>query len=804
MNDLTMQLKEVLESKLAQLGQAHLLQFWDELNDVQQASLARQIGDIDFQELQKLIGSQQDENPWAELAAKANVPPAFTLSDLSNPDISGTALELGRQALQDGKLGMILVAGGQGSRLGFDHPKGMFPIGPVTDRTLYQIHFEHLHARAKQFQTRIPMYVMTSPPTHQETTDFLAQRNYFGFPAEDVKIFCQGTMPAIDQSGKLLLETKDKIFVSPDGHGGMLGAFDKSGCLQDVIDRGIEHLFYGQVDNPLIQICEPTLIGHHIQRGSEMTSQVVRKQEPTQKVGNVVEIDGKVQIIEYSDLPEESAKQVNEDGELKLWAGSIAVHVFSVDFLKRSAANAESLPFHKASKKVSFVDAEGKSIDPDQPNAIKFEKFIFDLLPNAQNAIVCEVDPADGFCAVKNAAPAKSETPEHVKSAISDLHTRWLNQAGVYVEPGVQVELSPEFAVDFDTLKSQVDPSFAVFDSKYIQGVEDFDIREIPRSALYATIMAGGAGTRFWPASRKALPKQLLSLAGERTMIQSTTDRLEGLCSSDQLMIVTNQSLVDSIAEQLPEIPRELIIGEPAKRDTAPCVGLAAALIANKDPEAVMAVMPADHVIQPPEVFREAIDYAASLVDQDPSRIVTFGIKPSYPAEVFGYIERENHPFSEDGFPTYGVNRFREKPDAQTAQQFLDSGNFYWNAGIFVWKVQTILDAIQKFEPEMHVHLQNIADSIGTDQFQATLQSEFSAIEGKSIDFAVMEHYDNVLVVEAPFQWDDLGNWSAMPRLLGTDAQGNTIQGEHLGLDTENSIVRTEDGHLIVTIGMKD
>lgn len=320
---------------------------------------------------------------------------------------------------------------------------------------------------------------------------------------------------------------------------------------------------------------------------------------------------------------------------------------------------------------------------------------------------------------------------------------------------------------------------------------------------LHATIMAGGAGTRFWPASRKLTPKQLLTLSGERSMIQATADRLKGLCPPENLLIVTNKLLVDSIADQLPEMPRTSVIGEPAKRDTAPCVGLAAAWVAAKDPEATMVVMPADHVIGPDDVFQDALSHAADLVDSDPTRIVTFGIKPSYPAEVFGYIEAES-AVEGSRIPTFNVARFREKPDLETAKQFVSAGSFYWNAGIFVWKAKTILEALAKFQPEMFSHIEKIRESIGTPSFAETLEAEFSAIKGTSIDYAVMEQYENRLVIEAPFEWDDLGNWTALPRLKGTDENGNTVDGDFLGIETENSIVRTENGHLIVTVGMKD
>ncbi len=449
-------MKSQLEKLLAPYDQTHLLQFWNELDNAEQANLAKQINALDLELIQTLFENQGSDGQWEQLAARAKVPPAITLDDFSNSEAFEEASSAGEGLLKSGKLGMILVAGGQGSRLGFNHPKGMFPIGPVSRRTLYQMHFEQVLARSKQFGATIPLYVMTSPPTHEETTKFLSENNFFGIPPADIKIFCQGVMPAVDENGKLLLESKGKIFVSPDGHGGTLAAFVKSGCLDDATSRGVEHLFYGQVDNPLLQICEPALIGHHLIRGSEMTSQVVRKNDPTQKVGNVVEVDGKVQIIEYSDLPRQYAQQLNEDGSLKLWAGSIAVHVFTLDFLKRSSQSADALPFHRANKVVSFVDHDGTQVTPAQPNAIKFERFIFDLLPSANNAIVCEVAPEDGFCALKNAPPATSETEEHVKAAISSLHSRWLEAVGATVEPGTQIEINPLFAVDQKELENRV------------------------------------------------------------------------------------------------------------------------------------------------------------------------------------------------------------------------------------------------------------------------------------------------------------------------------------------------------------
>ena len=322
---------------------------------------------------------------------------------------------------------------------------------------------------------------------------------------------------------------------------------------------------------------------------------------------------------------------------------------------------------------------------------------------------------------------------------------------------------------------------------------------------LHAVIMAGGSGTRFWPASRKMQPKQLLALTGQRTMIQSTLDRLGDLVPQNQRWIITNELLTDAVREQLPELPAENVVGEPCKRDTAPCVGLAAAMIRRIDPDGTMVVMPSDHVIASPEKFQAAIAAGEKLIDEDPTRIVTFGIKPSYPAESFGYIERDQaSQIKADGVDAFAVKQFREKPDQATAQQYLDQGTFYWNSGIFLWRASTIFEALEKNAPKMSQHLTTIADAMGQDDFGEVLTKEFTAIEGTSIDYAVMEKYKNVVVVEAPFPWDDVGSWQALSRLHDPDADGNTVVGSHVGIDTRGSIVVSEPGHTVVTIDVND
>lgn len=317
---------------------------------------------------------------------------------------------------------------------------------------------------------------------------------------------------------------------------------------------------------------------------------------------------------------------------------------------------------------------------------------------------------------------------------------------------------------------------------------------------LHAVLMAGGSGTRFWPASRRNQPKQLLSFSGPTTMLQATAARLEGLVPTERQLVVTSDPLVKVITAQLPEVR---IVGEPCRRDTAPAVGLAAVILHAADPDATMLMMPSDHVITTNEQFAAAVRSGVALLDEDPSRIITFGIPPSYAAESFGYIER-GATLAAEGGRAFQVVRFREKPNASTAEQYLQSGQYYWNSGIFLWRTSTILELLRKFEPAMAAHLDAIAEAVDTAAFCEVLRAEFEPMVGKSIDYAVMERHDNVVVIEAPFQWDDVGSWQAIARLNPPDAHGNSAHGLHVGIDTRNSIIHTSPDHAIVTIDIED
>ncbi len=320
---------------------------------------------------------------------------------------------------------------------------------------------------------------------------------------------------------------------------------------------------------------------------------------------------------------------------------------------------------------------------------------------------------------------------------------------------------------------------------------------------LHAVVMAGGSGTRFWPQSRRAMPKQLLRLAGQRTMIQATVERSTPWIPHDRTWIVTNSVQAPETAAQLPEVPSANILIEPCGRNTAPCLGLAAIHLLSQDPDAVMLVLPADHVVEPREVFQTAVTDATSIIEANPEALVLFGVPPTFPSTGYGYIER-GQPLSDSSGQAFQVASFREKPLRETAEEYVAGGGFYWNCGIFVWRADRILRALAEYEPQIHERLLRLKEALGTESWQSSLESEFPQMNSISIDYAVLERADDVFVLEAPFEWDDVGSWQALTRLLGTDWDGNTVDGPFCGLNTKGCIVRTSKDHLVATIGLED
>ena len=458
-------------------GQEHVVAFWDELNDAQRRKLAAQVADIDLELIVSLFRGEVDQPDWAELARRAQPPAAFPLDARRSGAAAAwgatpqQAQQRGVPAPRDGKVGVLLTAGGQGSRLGFDKPKSMYPIGPLSNATLLQIHCEKVRAAARRYGRPVRMYLMTSPVTHDDTIAFVKANDRFGLLEDELTVFCQGTMPAVDaQTGQLLLEAKDSLFLSPDGHGGTVAALAASGAIEHMRQYGVEQLFYLQVDNPLAPVCDAEFIGHHLLAGSQLSSLAVEKQSAQDKLGNFVMIDGRLHVIEYSDFPADVAKQTDARGGLRFWAGSVAIHMFDRAFLERSLGLKDSLPFHVAHKKAEFIDERGQLVKPETPNSLKFERFIFDLLPHAQRPIVVEYAEAESFAPLKNAPGEPKDTPEYVQRFMLEQHRRWLEAAGAKLAEGVQIEISPLFAMDARQTAEIVMPGRVFEKSEYLKG----------------------------------------------------------------------------------------------------------------------------------------------------------------------------------------------------------------------------------------------------------------------------------------------------------------------------------------------
>lgn len=321
---------------------------------------------------------------------------------------------------------------------------------------------------------------------------------------------------------------------------------------------------------------------------------------------------------------------------------------------------------------------------------------------------------------------------------------------------------------------------------------------------LKAIIMAGGSGTRFWPLSRQALPKQFLKLHGDRTLIQQAVDRIVDLVTPEGVLVVTNEAHIDRTAEQLPAIPRSNIVGEPVGRDTAACIALAGALCLREDPSARMIVLAADHLIDPQAAFHDAVRAAEAHLDRRPNALVTFGIKPTFASTGYGYLHRGRPAGTYEGVPVFELNSFCEKPQQPRADEFFASGEHYWNSGIFVWNAKTVMDQIAERAPATKDAVERIAKAWGAPAQADVFAKEYDGLKKISIDHAVMEHAPEVAMVQAPFQWDDVGSWLALERTQPSTGDGNTIVGQHVGIDTERCVVVGEGKHLIATIGVED
>jgi len=451
-----------LRNLLARIGQDHVLRFWARLSPEQQRTLADQLAALDLDLIARLADEYVRRKPQIRLPTDIRPVGAYPRRpDEGRRKLYDDAVARGWQLLREGQVGAFLVAGGQGTRLGYDGPKGEYPVTPVRGKPLFQVFAEQLRAWGQRCGRSIPWYIMTSDVNDAATREFFARHGYFGCDPADIFFFQQGMMPAFAMDGRLLLAQPHSLALSPDGHGGSLRALHRSGALADMRRRGIEHLSYFQVDNPLVHCIDPLFLGLHELTGSEMSSKTIPKAHPLERVGNFCVGDGVLQVIEYSDLPAELALQTNPDGSLRFNAGSIAIHAFRVSFIERLNAGGQlNLPWHRAEKKVPCVDDAGEPIKPQQPNAVKLEQFVFDAIPLARNPLVYTTDRAEEFSPVKNAegddSPATCRCDQIRRAA------RWLATAGIRVpmrdgEPDATIEISPLFALTAEDLAGRRD-----------------------------------------------------------------------------------------------------------------------------------------------------------------------------------------------------------------------------------------------------------------------------------------------------------------------------------------------------------
>lgn len=440
-------------------GQDHVFMFWDKLNGMQRSNLLSQIDSLDFTGIEKMR-TILSSNECA--VSNLEIEPAEVIgADKARIE---EVVRTGENIIKTGKAGVLLVAGGQGSRLGFDGPKGAFGLAPITNGTLFEIHSRKILGLERKYGCEIPFYIMTSQANDTATRSFFKEHEYFGLSSDRVMFFKQGMWPALWKDGRIVMERADSLFMSPDGHGGILAALECNGMLNDMERRGLETLFYFQVDNPLVEILDPGFIGLHVNSKAEVSVKVCAKRDANEGLGVVVKRGGRNAIVEYIELTDEQKSAIGADGRLRLLYGSVAIHVFSFDFLKKEAG--AGLPLHIACKKITYCDENGDIVQPAKPNAYKFEKFIFDVLPDAERVLNVEFARADEFSPVKNASG--SDSPDTARKDMILKFARWFRECGLTVpvdetdQPLYRLEIDPCFALGPAELKKKLKSDFKI------------------------------------------------------------------------------------------------------------------------------------------------------------------------------------------------------------------------------------------------------------------------------------------------------------------------------------------------------
>jgi UDP-N-acetylglucosamine/UDP-N-acetylgalactosamine diphosphorylase len=452
---------ETVRREFETAGQGHVFRWWGELSDASRSGLLDQLRTIDLAQLKELCEKTRAGTLVPEVRGKDELPEYVERPHEFGDAIAWeTAIEAGEELLRQGKVAALTVAGGQGTRLGYDGPKGTYPIGPATNKTLFQIHAERVLASRRRYDASVPWYIMTSDATDGPTREYFDRENYLGLPKEDVLFFRQKMMPAVDREFKLALVAKDRILTSPNGHGGTLLALADCGMLDDMERRGVEQISYFQVDNVLVPAADPVFIGLHAQAGAGMSSKALWKRDPIEPIGAFVRVGGRVIVKEYSDLTDEQKIAKTAEGKLLYGLGSIAIHMIAVEFVRQETRHGFRLPFHLAEKKSAYLDESGNLMEPKEKNVYKFETFIFDALRDSERTAILEVRRKEEFSPLKNQSGEDSE--ETCRRDMSALHAAWLAEAGVHVprgrdgRPAHPVEISPLYALDEDELQAKV------------------------------------------------------------------------------------------------------------------------------------------------------------------------------------------------------------------------------------------------------------------------------------------------------------------------------------------------------------
>ncbi len=447
---------------LKQHDQSHVLQFLERLDSAQRDGLLNQVAGLDWVTLARIRAMLKHTPSDGAAVPVSGIEPAPVVS--LSADKQAEPRATGEKALGSGQVGVILVAGGQGTRLGYDGPKGTYRLAPLSNVSLFEIHARKILALERRYGAPIPFYIMTSEGNDAATRSFFDENKFFGLSRERVKFFVQGTLPAFWPDGRIVLESPGKLFAAPDGHGGILAALDRRGMLADMQARGVKTLFYFQVDNPMVAIADPVFIGVHLQHASEMSLKVCAKRDPAEGLGVVVVREGRQAVVEYTELTDAQKSARRANGDLVFKFGSVAIHLFSLSFLQREAA--AGLPLHQAHKKVGFCDEAGTLVKPAKANAYKFEKFIFDALPDARTAVILEFAREDEFAPVKNAEG--DDSPETSRLALMEKFARWMSSCGVLVPRDAagrlvhRLEIDPVYANSPEELKKRLPPGFSI------------------------------------------------------------------------------------------------------------------------------------------------------------------------------------------------------------------------------------------------------------------------------------------------------------------------------------------------------